>query len=54
MKEQKKDKEQVVEKMFGMEFKTNEDLNKYRGPEYQPPKLKEIQKRFSKGLIIHK
>ena len=54
MKEQKKDEERVVEKIFGMELTTNEALNKYKGPEYEPPKLKEIQKRFSKGIIIHK
>jgi hypothetical protein len=54
MKEQKKNKEKVVEKMFGMELTTNEALNKYLGPEYAPPKLKEVEKRFSKGIIIHR
>ena len=54
MKEQKKNKEKVVEKIFGMELTTNEDLNKYLAPEYDPPKLKEIQKRFSKGIIVHR
>jgi hypothetical protein len=54
MKEQEKKKEKVVEKMFGMEFTTNEALNKYKGPEFEPPKLKDIRKRFSKGIIIHK
>ena len=54
MKEQKKDKEKVVEKIFGMELTTNEALNKFRGPEFEPPKLKEIQKRLSKGIIIHR
>ncbi|HEY8781644.1 MAG TPA: hypothetical protein VIM16_08530 [Mucilaginibacter sp.] len=54
MKEQKKNKEQVVEKMFGMEFTVDESLSKYKGPEFEPPKLKEIRKRFSKGVIIHR
>jgi hypothetical protein len=53
MKEQKKNKEQAIEKIFGMKFTTNEALNKYKGPEYEAPKLKEIRKRFSKGIIIH-
>ena len=54
MKEQKKNKEQVVEKIFGMELTTNEALNKYLSPEYAPPKLKEIEKKFSRGVIIHR
>jgi hypothetical protein len=52
MKEEKKEK--VVEKIFGMELTTNEALNKLRGPEFEPPKLKEIQKKLSKGIIIHR
>jgi|GEM_PF-5977885 len=54
MKEQKKDKEKVVEKARQMVFTTNEALNKFKGPEFEPPKLKEIQKRLSKGIIIHR
>jgi hypothetical protein len=54
MKEEKKDEEKVVAKMFGMELTTNEALNKYKAPEYEAPKLKEIKKKFSKGIIIHR
>jgi hypothetical protein len=54
MKEQKKNKEKVVEKMFGMELTTNEALNKYRGPEFEPPKLKGINEKFKNGYIIHR
>jgi hypothetical protein len=54
MKEQKKDTDKVVEKRYGMEFTTNEALNKYKGPEFEPPKLKGIREKFSRGYIIHK
>jgi hypothetical protein len=54
MKDAKKNKEEVVEKKFGMTFTIDESLNKYKGPEFEPPKLKEIQKKFSKGIIIHR
>ena len=54
MKEEKKIKEKAVEKRFEVEFIIDESLNKYRAPEFEPPKLKEIQKRFSKGIIIHR
>jgi hypothetical protein len=54
MKEQKKEKEKVVEKMFGMELTIDESLNKYKAPQYQAPKLKEVEKRFSKGVITHR
>ena len=54
MKDKKKNKEQVVEKMFGMEFTIDESLNKYKGPEFEPPKLKGIREKFSKGIIIHR
>ena len=54
MKEQKKQKEEVVEKMFGLELTTNEALDKYKAPEYASPKLEEVKKRFSKGIIIHR
>jgi len=53
MKEQKKDKEKVVEKMFDLELTLDESLDKYEGPEFDPPKLKEIEKKFSKRIIIH-
>jgi len=54
MKEQKKEKAQIVENKFEMKFTVDESLNKYKGPEFEPPKLKEIRKRFSKGIIIHR
>jgi hypothetical protein len=54
MKEQKKTKEQVVEKRPEMQFTVNEELNKYKGPEFEPPKLKGIREKFSRGIIIHR
>jgi hypothetical protein len=54
MKEQKEHKEQVVEKRPEMQFTINEDLNKYKGPEFEPPKLKKVREKFSKGIIIHR
>jgi len=53
MKNQK-NKEKVVEKMPEVKFTINEDLNKYSGPEFEPPKLKGIREKFSKGIIIHR
>jgi len=52
MKQKKKNKGKVVERMFGMTFTTTEDLNKYKEPQYAPPKLKEVNERLSKGFII--
>jgi len=54
MKDQKKEKEQVVENIFGIELTTNEALKKYLGPEHESPKLKEVRKKFSKGVIVHR
>ena len=54
IKGQKKNKGLVVEKRPEMQFTVNEDLNKYLAPEYDPPKLKEVEKTFSKGYIIRK
>ena len=54
MKEQKKNEEKAVEKVSHMEFTIDDSLNKYKTPEYQSPKLKEVEKRFSKGYIIHR
>ena len=53
MKAIKKDKEQV-EKLFGLELTVDESLNKYKSPEFEAPKLKDIQKKFSKPVIIHR
>ena len=53
MKEQKKTKEQVVEKSSDVKFIVDESLNKYKGPKYTPPKLKEIEKMFSKQIVHH-
>jgi len=54
VKGQKKNKEQVVEKMPDLVFTIDESLNKYKGPEFEPPKLKGIREKFSKGIIIHR
>jgi hypothetical protein len=54
MKEQKEHKGQVDEKMPEMEFTIDESLNKYKDPKYAPPKLKEVEKKLSKGIIIHR
>jgi glucose-6-phosphate 1-dehydrogenase len=51
MKEQKKNKEHVVEKMFGLELTTNEALNKYAGPEFKSEKLKKIERKLNKQVI---
>ena len=53
MKEQKKNKEQAAKKMPDVEFTVDESLNKYKGAEYTPPKLKEIEKMFSKQVVHH-
>jgi hypothetical protein len=53
MKEQKKNKGQVGKKTPDVEFILDESLNKYKGPEYTPPKLKEIEKMFSKQIVHH-
>lgn len=47
MKEPKKTPEKVVEKMFGFELTVDESLNKYKSPEFDPPKLKKIREKFS-------
>jgi hypothetical protein len=52
MKEQKKEKEQVVEKKTDVTYILNDALNKYKGTE--SPKLKEVREKFSKGFIIHR
>jgi hypothetical protein len=51
MKSQKKTKENV-ETMPEVKFTVNEELNKYRAPEFEPPKLKGIKEKFSKGIVI--
>jgi hypothetical protein len=48
MKEQKKHKEKVVKKMPDVEFIVDESLIKYKGPEFTPPKLEEVEKMFSR------
>jgi len=54
MKESKKSKVEVIEKVFGSELTIDESLNKYKGPEFEPPKLKGIREKFSRPIIIHK
>ena len=54
MKEQKEHKGQVDEKKPEMQFTIDESLNKYKDPKYASPKLKEVEKKFSKGVIIHR
>lgn len=51
MKAAEKDKKPQVEKLFGMTFTVNEELNKYKAPEYQPKKLAEIKKKGFKKII---
>jgi hypothetical protein len=53
MKKQKKNKERVVKKTRDVEFSVDESLNKYKGAEYTPPKLKEIEKMFGKQVVHH-
>jgi hypothetical protein len=53
MKEQKKAKGQVVKKAADVEFTVDESLSKYKGPEFTPPKLKEIEKMFGKQAVHH-
>ncbi|MBD1365776.1 hypothetical protein IDJ77_18310 [Mucilaginibacter sp. ZT4R22] len=48
MKEQTKDKQQIIKEKFGIKLTLNEELNKYSGPEYAPEKLKKIEQRFAK------
>jgi hypothetical protein len=50
MKAAEKDKKPQVEKMFGMTFTLNEDLDKYTGPEFESPKLKKAEEKFKSGL----
>jgi len=38
--------------MFGMEFTVDESLNKYKGPEFESPKLKIAKEKFSKPVVI--
>jgi hypothetical protein len=54
VKGQKKNKGQLVEKRSEMQFTIDESLNKYKDPKYAPSKLKEVEKKFSKGIIIHR
>jgi hypothetical protein len=53
MKETKKSKGQVGV-MPEATFTVNEDLKKYTGPEFEPPKLKRIREKFSSPIIIHR
>jgi hypothetical protein len=53
MKEQKKNKEKIAEKIFGMELTIDESLNKYKAPEYASPKLKKVEKLFGKEVVHH-
>lgn len=52
MKAQKKDTKAEVEKAFGLNLTLNEDLNKYSGPEFAPPKLKDIEEKFRKQTVF--
>jgi hypothetical protein len=54
MKDQKKDTEPQVEKMFGMTFTVDENLNKYKAPEFESPKLKKVREKFSKSGLNFK
>ncbi len=35
-----------------IKFTVDPSLDKYKGPEFDPPKLKEIEKKFSKPVTI--
>ena len=49
-----KDEVKVAKNNSETVFTVNEELNKYKGPEFEPPKLKGIREKFSKGIIIHR
>jgi len=52
MKAQKKDKEQVVERLFGLELTVDDSLDKYKGAEFESPKLKKIREKISGPVLI--
>jgi hypothetical protein len=54
MKEQIKNKSNGEIKQPEMVFTVDHSLDKYSGPEFDPPKLKKVKERFSKGVIIHR
>ena len=51
-KEQIKIKQKAVKKQPEMIFTVDESLNKYKGPEFESPKLKEIREEFKKPIVI--
>lgn len=52
MKEVKKNQDLIDKMLAGTTFTTNEELSKYRGPEFEPPKLKKIREKFKGPVII--
>lgn len=53
MKDQKKAKDVVaVEYFSALKFTLDEALDKFSGPEFAPPKLKEAEKKV-KNMVIH-
>jgi len=51
-KEQIKIKQKAVKKQPEMIFTVDESLDKYKGPEFESPKLKEIREQFKKPIVI--
>jgi hypothetical protein len=54
MKEAKKGKGLIDKMLEGTTFTINEELSKYSGPEFEPPKLKKIREKFKGPIIIHR
>ena len=52
MKVQEKNIKSEAEKTFGLKLTLDEALNKYSGPEFAPPKLKDIEEKFRKQAAL--
>jgi hypothetical protein len=46
MKDQEKSKKESAEERFGLKLTTNNELEKYLAPEFEPEKFKKVKERF--------
>ena len=54
IKEQTKNKRKTVKKLPEMVFTVDETLDKYKGPEFESPKLKQVSEKFAKLETIQR
>jgi len=54
IKEQTKNKEKTVKKLPEIVITVDETLDKYKGPEFESPKLKQVREKFAKLETIYR